>query len=113
MIDAVKDEFLLEEARSGDQIAFLLLYQRHGNPIFRFLYRLIGSAEIAEDITHDCFLSLIKGSEKSESSAPASLRTALYSTARTLAMQYLRNSGQAQVEKDSVKVHSSSTGQAN
>ncbi len=109
MIDTVKDEFLLGEARSGDQIAFLLLYQRHGNPIFRFLYRLLGSAEIAEDITHDCFLSLIRGSEKSSSSAPASLRIGLYSTARTLAMQYLRNSGQARVEKESGKFHSSST----
>ncbi|MEK6279331.1 MAG: sigma factor [Acidobacteriota bacterium] len=110
MIDTVKDEYLLEEARNGDQIAFLLLYQRHGNAIFHFLNRFRGSAEIAEDITHDCFLSLIKGSEKSESSAPVPLRIGLYSTARTLAMEYSRKSGQARVEKDSVQVDSSSSG---
>ena len=29
-------------------------------PVFRFAYRLSGTVETAEDITHDCFLSLIR-----------------------------------------------------
>ena len=101
------DEVLLEKARSGNQDAFLLLYQRHVGSIFRFLYRLVGSAEIAEDIAHGCFLSLIRSSEESCSSAPASLRTCLYSTARTRAMQYLKNSGQTAVAQDTVKIDAS------
>jgi RNA polymerase sigma-70 factor (ECF subfamily) len=96
--DTDKDELLLEKARGGNQEAFLVLYQRHRNPIFRFLYRLLGSAELAEDIAHDCFLSLIRDSEKSSSSAPASLRTRLYSTARTRAMEYLENSNVMEFE---------------
>jgi RNA polymerase sigma-70 factor (ECF subfamily) len=99
----IKDELLLEQARSGDQDAFLLLYERHRSPIFRFLYRVLDSAEAAEDITHDCFLSLIGESEKSQSYAPASLRTRLYKTARTLAMEYFRNSAQEPVVKHFVK----------
>jgi RNA polymerase sigma-70 factor, ECF subfamily len=96
--DTDKDELLLEKARGGNKDAFLLLYERHRSQIFGFLYRLLGSAEIAEDIVHDCFLSLIRGSDKSSSSAPAALRTLLYSTARTRAMEYVENSSVMEVE---------------
>jgi len=47
---------------------------------------------MAEDITHDCFLSLIKKPENFNP-ARASLRTYLYSAARNLAMKQFRNSG--------------------
>jgi len=99
----IKDRLLLEKARRGDQDAFLLLYERHRSPIFRFLYRLLDSAEAAEDITHDCFLDLIGESEKSQSYGPPSLRTRIYTTARTLAMEYFLDSAQDVVVKDVVK----------
>ena len=102
MADTIKDEFLLEKARRGDQDAFLLLYQRHRRPIFRFLFRFLGSAEIAEDTTHECFLNLIRRSVKLQSGAPTSLRNFLYSAARDLAMEYLRNSPAERVGKDDV-----------
>lgn len=85
------DELLLEKAEGGDQAAFVELYQRHRNGIFRFAYRLLGSAEIAEDITHDCFLSLIKQPANFDP-ARGSLRTYLYAAARNLAMKHFRGS---------------------
>ena len=103
MTDTIKDDFLVEKAKGGDSGAFRLLYERHRGAIFRFLYRLSGSAEVAEDITHDCFLNLIRGSGKSQVGAPASVRTQLYSTARTLAMEYFRNSGQEPFDWDLAK----------
>jgi RNA polymerase sigma-70 factor (ECF subfamily) len=86
------DEVLLNEAGAGDQAAFLELYERYREPIFRFAYRLLGSVEIAEDVTHDCFLSLIR---KPENYRPerASLKTYLYAAARNLAMKHFRNQG--------------------
>jgi RNA polymerase sigma-70 factor (ECF subfamily) len=102
MADTLKDEFLLEKARSGDQGAFLLLYERHRSLIFCFLFRFLGSAEIAEDITHDCFLNLVRSSENSQSAPPTLLRNRLYSAARNLAMEYLRTSPAARVGKDVV-----------
>jgi len=86
------DELLLEKAGDGDQAAFLELYDRYREPIFRFAYRLLGSVEIAEDVTHDCFLSLIR---KPENFRPerASLKTYLYAAARNLAMKHFRNQG--------------------
>ena len=92
MPERTTDEVLLQKAGAGDQAAFLDLYDRYREPIFRFAYRLLGSVEIAEDVTHDCFLSLIR---KPENFRPerASLKTYLYAAARNLAMKHFRNQG--------------------
>ncbi len=84
------DELLLAKAGGGDQAAFLEIYERHRNGIFRFAYRLLGSVELAEDITHDCFLSLISKPGRFEPGR-ASLRTYLYSAVRNLAFKHFRN----------------------
>ena len=102
MPDRITDELLLAKAGGGDQAAFLLLYERHRNAIFRFLYRLLGSVEMAEDITHDCFLSLIRKPENFNP-ARASLRTYLYAAARNLAMKHFRNSGRETALDDLVE----------
>jgi len=83
---------LLQKAGKGDQAAFLELYDRHRDPIFRFAYRLLGSVEIAEDITHDCFLSLIRRPEGYRPER-AALRTYLFAIARNLALKHFRNTG--------------------
>lgn len=92
MPERTTDEVLLQKAGEGDQAAFLDLYDRYREPIFRFAYRLLGSVEVAEDVTHDCFLSLIR---KPENFRPerASLKTYLYAAARNLAMKHFRNQG--------------------
>ena len=92
MPERTTDELLLKQAGDGDQAAFLELYDRYREPIFRFAYRLLGSVEIAEDVTHDCFLSLIR---KPENYRPerASLKTYLYAAARNLALKHFRNQG--------------------
>jgi DNA-directed RNA polymerase specialized sigma24 family protein len=46
----ITDERLLEQAAGGDSTAFQILYERYRDPIFRFAYRLLGSAEAAEDV---------------------------------------------------------------
>jgi len=90
--DRITDELLLERAGGGDQAAFLLLYERHRNAIFRFAYRLLDSVELAEDITHDCFLSLIRKPGNFDPKRSA-LRTYLYAAARNLAMKQFRSQG--------------------
>ena len=78
------DERLLSQAADGDEAAFQILYERYRDPIFRFAYRLLGSVEAAEDVTHDCFLSLIKAPGRFDANK-ASLRTYIYSAARNQA----------------------------
>ena len=92
MPERVTDEVLLEKVGGGDQTAFLSLYERYRNPMFRFSYRLTGSMEVAEDITHDCFLSLIRNPGNFEATR-GSLRTYLYAAARNLAMKHFRSVG--------------------
>lgn len=92
MPEITTDELLLQKAVDGEQAAFLELYERYRQPIFRFAYRLLGSVELAEDVTHDCFLSLIRKPENFQPER-ASLKTYLYAAARNLALKHFRNQG--------------------
>jgi RNA polymerase sigma-70 factor (ECF subfamily) len=83
---------LLEKAGRGEQSAFLALYERHREPIFRFAYRLLGSIEQAEDVTHDCFLSLIRKPQNFDP-RKGTLRTYLYAAVRNQAMKHFRKFG--------------------
>ena len=86
------DEKLLQRAARGDEAAFLALYERHRATVFRFAYRMLGSAAVAEEITHDCFLSLVRRPRAFDPSR-ASLRTYLYAAVRNLAAKHLRRHG--------------------
>src|SRR5256714_15443737 len=86
------DEKLLQKASRGDEAAFLALYERHRTTVFRFAYRMLGSAALAEELTHDCFLSLVRRPAGFDPSR-ASLRTYLYAAVRNLAAKHLRRHG--------------------
>lgn len=48
---------LIEQLRRQEDDAFTFIYERHKSQIYNYLYRLSGSAELADDLTHDTFLS--------------------------------------------------------
>jgi len=48
---------LIEQLRRQEDDAFTLIYERHKSQIYNYLYRLSGSSELADDLTHDTFLS--------------------------------------------------------
>lgn len=52
------DGQLLAAARSGDRDAFACLIDRHKDPLVRFLQRLTGSHDRAEDLAQEAFLRL-------------------------------------------------------
>jgi len=54
------DEELLRATADGDEEAFLEIYRRHRDRVFRFAYRMTGSADAARDVTHACFTSLLE-----------------------------------------------------
>jgi RNA polymerase sigma factor (sigma-70 family) len=92
LANQVTDEKLLADAANGDTTAFQILYQRYRDPIFRFAYRMLGSVEAAEDVAHDCFLSLIRHPDRFDSTR-ASFRTYLYAAARNQAAKQYSNFG--------------------
>lgn len=89
MPDRITDELLLEKAGTGESAAFLKIYERHRDPVFRFAYRLAGSVEVAEDITHDCFLGILRQPANFRPGR-ATLRTYLLGAARNLWLKRLR-----------------------
>ena len=95
---AAETELLLKAAR-GDEVAFLLLYERHRTPVFRFACRMLGSATQAEDVAQECFLQVLRRPEAFRAER-ASLRTYLCAIARHLALKQLRRRGQETVVDD-------------
>jgi RNA polymerase sigma-70 factor (ECF subfamily) len=91
--DGPAEAGLLRKAGRGDEAAFLLLYERHRTPVFRFACRMIGSIPLAEDVTQECFLSILKRPDAFDGTR-ASLRTYLCAIARHLAFRQLRRQGQ-------------------
>lgn len=55
------DSEVLMRIRSGDEEAFLGLYRRRQSAIYRFALHMSGSASVAEDITQEVFLVLLRG----------------------------------------------------
>jgi RNA polymerase sigma-70 factor (ECF subfamily) len=96
------DGALLARVHGGDEAAFLLLYERHRRPLFRFAYRMLGATPTAEDVVHECFLVILTHPMKFDPSR-ASLRTFLCAIARNLSFKQLRRKGQETLADDALE----------
>jgi RNA polymerase sigma-70 factor (ECF subfamily) len=103
MQDGAAEAELLLRAGRGDEAAFLLLYERHRTPVFRFACRMLGSGSLAEDVTQECFLSILRRPDAFRAER-ASLRTYLCAIARHLALKHLRKRGQETLVDDPPEV---------
>jgi RNA polymerase sigma-70 factor, ECF subfamily len=54
------DDELLSKIRKGDEEAFLALYRRRQGALYRFALHMSGSATIAEDVTQEVFLTVLR-----------------------------------------------------
>jgi len=50
------DVAVIERARNGDDEAFVIIYEHFSPQIHRYVYRLVGNQELADDITQETFL---------------------------------------------------------
>ena len=89
------DAELLEATFGGDENAFLEIYRRHRDRVYRFAYRMTGSPEAAHDVTHSCFASLLENPHRYDGRR-ASLGTYLCTAARN---QSLRHASRAWRER--------------
>jgi RNA polymerase sigma-70 factor (ECF subfamily) len=87
-IEPMAESDLVRSARQGGEQAFISIYERHRSPVFRFAWRLTGSQAAAEDVTQECFLTLVRGG--GFDSSRGGLRTYLFGIARNLVMRRLR-----------------------
>lgn len=78
----------IERARLGDEAAFAAIYERYERPIYSLVYRLMGNAEDAFDITQDVFVKAYKALSKT--SPDLNLSAWLHRIASNACMDVLR-----------------------
>src|ERR1700729_1762492 len=82
------DEELLIRLRRGDEAAFLVLYRKRQGSPDRFALQMRGSPVIAEDITQEVFLALLRG-ECGFNPERGTLSGYLFGIARKLALRQM------------------------
>jgi len=83
------DDVLLEQARQYDAQALAEIYDRYAESIYRYLWRFLGDAVLAEDLTSEVFVKLLAVLDTKR--APCHhLQGWLYRVARNLAMDWFR-----------------------
>jgi RNA polymerase sigma-70 factor, ECF subfamily len=60
----ITDDGLLRRAQGGDEEAFTLLYRRKHPALYRFALHMSGNAAVAEDVTQEVFMTLIRDSTR-------------------------------------------------
>ncbi|MFN7931052.1 MAG: sigma-70 family RNA polymerase sigma factor [Blastocatellia bacterium] len=75
------DEELLLRMNAGDETAFIVLYRRWHAGIYRFALRMCGSDALAEDVTQEVFMILMRDSSRYDANK-GSLSAYLYGIAR-------------------------------
>jgi RNA polymerase sigma-70 factor, ECF subfamily len=83
------DSELVACARAGEREAFEAMYQRYHAGIYQFARAMTGSTSLAEDITQEVFLALIRGLDGYDDTRGA-LNTYLYAIARNVSRHRLR-----------------------
>jgi len=85
------DQELLARLRNGDEQAFVALYRRRQGAIYRFALHMGGSASLAEDITQEVFLTLLRN-EWGFDPERGTLSGYLFGIARKLVLRHLERS---------------------
>ena len=89
------DSELVAATVAGHEAAFVELYRRYGGRVYRFAYRMTGSADLARDVTQSCFVGLLQAPSRYDARR-AGLSTYLCAAARNLC---LRHEGRAWRER--------------
>src|SRR6202167_4512800 len=58
------DGLLLRRMIAGDEEAFTLLYRRRHPSIYRFALHMSGNAAVAEDVTQEVFMTIIRDAKR-------------------------------------------------
>ena len=82
------DVAVIERARNGDDEAFVLIYEHFSAQIHRYVFRLVGNQELADDITQETFLKAFQSIRKI--SQDANVSAWLYRIASNACFDVLR-----------------------
>jgi RNA polymerase sigma-70 factor (ECF subfamily) len=62
--DLIADSLLLRRMIAGDEEAFTVLYRRRHPSIYRFALHMSGNVAVAEDVTQEVFMTLIRDAKR-------------------------------------------------
>ena len=94
MLNADKDFIEPELIAESDEDALTRIYECYRDRVYGFAYRMLGTQTIAEEITQEAFLVLIKRLESYEPTK-GSMLTFLCAIARNHILMYFRSRGDA------------------
>lgn len=83
------DVELLRLMTAGDETAFVTLYQKHQGPVYRFALLMSGAANVAEEVTQEVFLTMIRDPQRYDP-ARGTLSAYFYGVARNQVLRLLR-----------------------
>jgi len=76
-------------------------FDQYHRAVFDFAYRLTRSTDVAEDVTQECFLALMRAPDRFDP-ARGTLKTYLFSIARNLVLKHYRDTRAEEVDLDQV-----------
>lgn len=83
------DAELLRLMAAGDETAFVTIYQRHQGQVYRFALLMSGAANVAEEVTQEVFLAMIREPHRYDQSR-GPLSAYLYGVARNHVLRLLK-----------------------
>ncbi|HKR36278.1 MAG TPA: RNA polymerase sigma factor [Steroidobacteraceae bacterium] len=90
-VASTDDATLMLRYRDGDARAFEILYERHKGPLYRYLQRMCGRREVADDLFQEVWSKVIASRSRYE--ARAQFNTFLFRIAHNCAVDHFRRSG--------------------
>lgn len=98
--DVVTDEWLLARIAEGQRDALAALYERHRQPLFGFLMRMLGDSTRAEEVLQDTLVAVWRGAQSYR--GEASVRAWLFGIARRQAHNRMRRRSLELVPLDAI-----------
>jgi RNA polymerase sigma-70 factor, ECF subfamily len=80
---------LLERIKAGNEEAFIQLYRERHAAVYRFAHQISGSASVADDVTQEVFLALIREVSNYDP-ARGPLSGYLYGMARNIVIDHMK-----------------------
>lgn len=87
----MSEKALIESFRSGDEFAFVSLYNRYKGPVYAFCYKMLLDSDAAKDVMQETFLRVYENRDRLMKSG--AFKSWLFTIARNQCLNWLRKSG--------------------
>ena len=86
----MNDYNMIKKCKQGDKEAFQLLISRYHPFVYKFLLKAAQNEQIAEDLTQEIFLKMVRGIDKFDLDGRAAFSTYIITVSRNTYIDFLR-----------------------